>query len=317
MHNAYFNRAHGLSRRGIAIAIVAAVGVPMHVASAQLGGLVKKARDKVVENQVEKQIDKRTGAASNPGAPPKFDDVTVELTSERLAGVIRGLTAGRALLDGANGSPSRATLVTRRDEAAQKSGTLSSENEKLIEAYREKYRQNERCRNDAMRASSDKRNAAAEQRNNELRAKAMSDPAFRDKAVALAQKMGEAQARGDTVAFRKLAAEMGLTMDDPKPDTLAADKACGREPAKPAVLAQMEQLDAQAQKLTEDIRLLEEKSAATEIKESGLDERQFLMARERVEAYLSAMKYKSQPRGFSAGELEALGAQRATLEKVM
>ena len=100
---------------------------------------------------------------------------------------------------------------------------------------------------------------ALEQRNNELRAKALSDPAFRDKAVALAQKMGEAQARGDTVAFRKLAAEMGLTMDDPKPDTLAADKACGREPAKPAVLAQIEQLDAQAQKLTEDIRLLEEK----------------------------------------------------------
>ena len=317
MHNAYINRAHVLSRRGIAIAIVAAVGLPMHGASAQLGGLVRKARDKVVENQVEKQVDKRTGSASNPGAPPKFDDVTVELTSERLAGVIRGLTAGRALLDGANGSPSRATLVTRRDEAAQKSGTLSSENEKLIEAYREKYRQNERCRNDAMRASSDKRNAAAEQRNNELRAKAMSDPAFRDKAVALAQKMGEAQARGDTAAFRKLAAEMGLTMDDPKPDTLAADKACGREPAKPAVLAQVEQLDAQAQKLTEEIRQLEEKSAATEIKESGLDERQFLMARERVEAYLSAMKYKSQPRGFSAAELEALGAQRANLEKVM
>jgi len=56
---------------------------------------------------------------------------------------------------------------------------------------------------------------------------------------------------------------------------------------------------------------------ATEVKESGLEERQFLMARERVEAYLSAMKYKSQPRGFSAGELEALGAQRASLEKVM
>ena len=106
-------------------------------------------------------------------------------------------------------------------------------------------------------------------------------------------------------------------MDDPKPDTLAADKACGREPAKPAVLAQIEQLDAQAQKLTEDIRLLEEKSAATEIKESGLDERQFLMARERVEACLSAMKYKSQPRGFSKSELDALGARRGDLEKAM
>jgi len=49
----------------------------------------------------------------------------------------------------------------------------------------------------------------------------------------------------------------------------------------------------------------------------GLNERQFFMARERIEAYLSAMKYKSQPRGFSGPELEALGARRADLEKVM
>jgi hypothetical protein len=80
---------------------------------------------------------------------------------------------------------------------------------------------------------------------------------------------------------------------------------------------QIEKLDAEANKLTDDIRKLEEKSAATEVKESGMTERQFQMARERVEAYLSAVKYKSQPRGFSANELTALGARRADLEKVM
>jgi ribosomal protein L13E len=53
------------------------------------------------------------------------------------------------------------------------------------------------------------------------------------------------------------------------------------------------------------------------VKESKLEERQYHMARERIEAYLSAMKYNSQPRGFSAGELQALGARRADLEKVM
>ena len=41
------------------------------------------------------------------------------------------------------------------------------------------------------------------------------------------------------------------------------------------------------------------------------------MARERIEAYLSSVKYKSEPRGFSANELEALGARRGDLEKVM
>ena len=125
MHNAYFDRAHVLSRRGLAIAIVAAVGLPMHVASAQLGGLVKKARDKVVENQVEKQIDKRTGGSSGPATAPKFDEVTLELTAERVAQMIRGLSAGRAVLDG------RASLVTRRDDAAQKSADLHDKNNKL------------------------------------------------------------------------------------------------------------------------------------------------------------------------------------------
>ena len=317
MSNAYFHRAPMLSRRGIAIAIVAAVGLPMHAASAQLGGLVKKARDKVVENQVEKQVDKRTGNASSPGAPPKFDDVTVELTSERLAGVIRGLTAGRAVLDGTSGSPGRATLVTRRDESANKSASLSSDNAKLLDAYTEKRDASERCRDDAMRASRDKRSAAADQRNKELQAKAMSDPAYREKVIALTQKMGEAQARGDTVALKKIMAEFGLTADDAKPDTIAADRACGPLPSKPAVLVQIEQLDAQVRTLSDQIRQLEEKSAATEIKDSGLNERQFLMARERIEAYLSSVKYKSQPGGFSPGELEALGAQRANLEKVM
>jgi hypothetical protein len=82
-------------------------------------------------------------------------------------------------------------------------------------------------------------------------------------------------------------------------------------------MVQADKLNKLAEKLSEDIRQLEEKSAATEQKESGMNERQYQMARERIEAYLSAMKYKSQPRGFSAGELDALGGRRADLEKVM
>ena len=306
MNNAHVHRAHAITRRGIAFAIVAAISFPMHTASAQLGGLVKKARDKVVENQVEKQIDKRVGTT-----PPKFDDVTLELSADRLAQVIRGLTAGRAVLAG------REPLVTRRDAAAQKSADLHDKNNKLISDYRDQYYKNERCRNDAMNASSEKRRAVADKEIKEWQAKAMSDPAFRDRAVAIGMKMSEAQARGDTAAFRKLAAEMGLKEDDPKPDSLAADKACGRELAKPAVLVEIEGLDGVAKQLSEEIRKMEEKASATEVKESGLNERQFFMARERIEAYLSAVKYKSQPQGFSAGELEALGSQRAELEKVM
>ncbi|HUQ82053.1 MAG TPA: hypothetical protein VM076_12965 [Gemmatimonadaceae bacterium] len=305
------DRARALSRLGIALAIVAAISLPTHDASAQLGGLVKKARDKVVENQVEKQIDKRTGTSSSPGAAPKFDDVTLELTTERVAQMVRGLSAGRAALDG------RAAIVARRDAAAQKSADLHDKNNKLISDYTDKRYANERCRNDAMNTSREKRRVVAEKEAKELQAKAMSDPAFREKAVAIGMKMAEAQARGDTAAFMKLAAEMGLKADDPKPDSLAADKACGRELPRPVVLAQIDSLDGVANRLSEEIRKMEEKAAATEIKESGLTERQFLMARERIEAYLSNVKYKPQPAGFSPAEQAALGSARGDLEKVM
>lgn len=308
MSNAYSRRAHTLSRHGFALAIVAAIGLPIHAASAQLGGLVKKARDKVVENQVEKQIEKR---ASDPGAPPKFDDVTVELTTERVAQMIKGLTAGRGVLAG------REALANRRDVVSTKSADLSSQNNKLISAFREKFYENERCRNDAMRESREKRRAVEEKEIKEMQAKAMSDPAIREKWVAIAQKMGEAQARGDMDAVMKLGAELGLKPDNPRPDTLAADKSCGRPPAAPAVLAQIDSLDGIAKELTEQIRKMEEKSAATEVTQSGLTERQFFMARERIEAYLSSMKYKSQPKGFSPAELEALGSRRTDLEQVM
>jgi hypothetical protein len=315
MSYASLHRARVASRRGLSIAVVAVLCLPYHDASAQLGGLVKKARDKAVEQQVEKRVG--GSSASNPGAPPKFDEVTVELTADRVAGIIRGLTAGRAVLDGASGGASRATLVARRDEAANKSSAISDANKKTFSAFTDKRYEIERCRNDAMYKSREQRRKVEEERNKQMSSKAMTDPAFRDKAVAIGQKMAAAQQRGDTAEIRRLGAELGLSEYDPKPDSLAADKACGREPAKPAALVEMERLDAQAKALSEQIRQLEEKSAATEVKESGLNERQFLMARERVEAYLSAVKYKSQPRGFSGAELEALSARRADLEKVM
>ncbi|HEX6050249.1 MAG TPA: hypothetical protein VFZ21_13300 [Gemmatimonadaceae bacterium] len=322
MSHAISRRASSRARRAIvipvAVSLAASLAVPANTASAQLGGLVKKARDKVVEKQVDKQIEKRTGTSSTSASePPAFDNVTLELTTERVEGVIRGLTAGRAILDGTNGGASRATLAARRDEAATRRGELSDKNAKLLNAYTEKHDETQRCRHNAMYASAEKRRQAEQQRMQEHQAKALSDPAYREKVLAISQKMAVAQQKGDTAELRRLGAQLGLTERDTKPDSIAADKACGPMPTPPAVLVQMDQLDAQANTLTEQIRELEEKAAATEVKESGMNERQFHMARERIEAYLSAMKYKTNPGAFSAGELEALGARRADLEKVM
>jgi hypothetical protein len=321
MNHAHIQRAPQRARRTLAVANVATIAlpVPLHNAAAQLGGLARKARDKVVDQQVEKRANSVAGSsAASSGAAPRFDDVTHELTNDRIAQVLRGLAAGRAVLDGANGSPSRASLIARRDDAARKSAALSDANNKTFEAYYLKRDATQRCRNDAEHTSSQKRQQANEQKQKEFQAKAMSDPAFREKAMAIAQKIAVAQQRGDTTEMRRLMTELnGGAVADAKVDSVAADKACGPMPAKPAAMSQVEQLDAQANSLGDQIRTLEETSAATEVQESGLTERQFLMARERIEAYLSAMKYNSQPRGFSPGELTALGSRRADLEKAM
>ena len=319
MSYAYSTSARRLSRRGIAVAVVASLAVPFYGAYAQLGGLVKKAKNRVVEQQVANQVEKRVNpVGSDPGAAPKFDDVTLELTNDRIGQIIRGLSAGRAVLDGANGSPSRATLIAQRDDAAHQSADLSQKNTKAFDAYNEKRDASQRCRNDAIHASREKRQQANDQRAKEFQAKAMSDPAFREKAMAVAQKMAVAQQKGDTAEVRRLMIELnGGAPESANVDSLAADKACGSPPPQPAAMVQSQKLDALATKLTEAIRQLEEQAAETEVKESKLEQRQYQMARERIEAYLSAMKYNSQPRGFSAGELQALGARRADLEKVI
>ena len=315
MSNAISHRLRAFSRRGSAIAIVASLTFPLQTASAQFGGLARKARDRVVEQQVEKRTSGIAGSSS--ASAPTFNAVTLELTDDRITRIIRGLTAGRALLDGTNRTASRASLAARRDDAATRSAALADQNAKAFDAYMMKRDENQRCRNDAITASRDKNQQVAEQRQKELQTKAMADPAFREKAIATAQKIAAAQQRGDTVEMRRLMTELGGVADNPKADSVAADKACGRELAKPAAMVQAEQLDAEANRLTGQIRELEEKSQATEIEESGLTERQFFMARERIEAYLSSVTYKSEPRGFSANELEALGARRGDLEKVM
>ena len=309
MSTANIQRTRFASRSLIPVAVVAAILLPLNTTTAQLGGLVKKARDKAIEQQVEKRVG--GGTTSSADAAPKFDETTVELTTERVAGMVRGLQAGRAVLD------TRTPLIARREEISKTREPLWDANQKAYDAYLRTRDENQRCRNDAMHASREKRQVAIDAHNKEMSAKAMNDPAFRQKIMELTPKLTAAQQKGDTVELKRLMKQMGVADDDTKADTVAADAKCGKETPKPAFLIKTDSLDGLANKLTDEIRKIEEKAASTEQKESGLNERQFMMARERIEAYLSAMKYNGKPRGFSPNETEALGSRRADLEKVM
>ena len=157
MSTANIQRAQVAPRSMIPVAVVAAVLLPFNTATAQLGGLVKKARDKAIESQVEKRVG---GSGTSPAdAAPKFDETTVELTSERVAGMLRGLQAGRAVLD------TRTPLNERRDDIYKKREPLWNANQKAYDAYLVKRDENQRCRNDAMEVSREKRQKVTDARN--------------------------------------------------------------------------------------------------------------------------------------------------------
>ena len=94
------------------------------------------------------------------------------------------------MLDGTNGGASRATLVARRDEACRKRAALDDENMKAFDALHQKRDASQRCRNDAMYELREKRQKGRKNEASKDGAKAMSDPAFREKAMTVGPEDG-------------------------------------------------------------------------------------------------------------------------------
>lgn len=295
------NYAASIARLALAAAFAAAI-VPT-TAEAQLGGLVKKAKSKVVREAG----DKSGVNDAIEGEDVKFTSVIVELTPETLDKVMLGMKAGRARVDAPNG---RAQLVKERDDASNESSALWDKHGDAINAYNDKRSANERCRRDAFEAIEKPRDEA-------LGKKAMNDPAFRDKIMALTQQMALMQQKGDSTALSTFELEFRKLRGDSKADTAAVDKSCGVAPAPHPMEAKIKSLQAKSWSLDAKIRDLDASADDADAKASGLEPRQYAMARERIEMYLSQAKSDSPKRGFNSNELKALSARRAELEKLM
>ncbi len=270
---------------------------------AQLGGLVRKAKDKVTRSAEE-----QSGAAATlEGENVAFNTTIVELTPERLDQVMRGLAVGREKVGGTNG---RADLVARRDAAANEAGDLATRHGSEIDAHNQKRWAVERCRNDAF----EERGKA---RDKELQQRAMTDPAFLQRVGDLNLRLAEAQAKGDSAGAAKVMGEFQALRGGTKADTVAVDKTCGVLPALHPADARITALQAQVAQLDQQIRDGETAAAAEEAKASGLEPRAYAMARERIEMYLARAKSNSAQRGFTSNELKALLARRAELQKLL
>lgn len=272
-------------------------------ANAQLGGLVRKAKEKVVRDAG----DKSGVNAALEGESVEFGAVILELTDERLAQVMRGMEVGRARVEAPNG---RAAVVSQRDDLANQAADLSNKHGTEIDTHNTKRWEIERCRNEAFRERDQGRDEA-------LANKAMTDLAFREKVMALAMRAAEVQASGDSVALVKLQGEMRALRGESRADTVAVTAKCGAAMAPHPVDAKLVTMRDEISRLDNQLRSMEESAAAEEVKASGLEPRQYHMARERIELYLGRAKNNAKQNGFTTNELKALTARRADLERLM
>ena len=124
---------------------------------------------------------------------------------------------------------------------------------------------------------------------NEWHLKAIADRRSARKPLPSAQKWLPHSRQRRHGGVRRLSAELGISSTT-RSRTLAADKACGREPAKPVAMVQSEQLNTEANALSDQIRQLEEQSAPQRKEREWARRAPVLHGARAIEAYLSAMK---------------------------
>jgi len=269
-------------------------------AQAQIGGLVKKARDAAT-----KKAGDETGVnAQLEGEDVTYTEVILELTPQRVDKVIAGLQASRAKLAG------RPALVDKRDAAATRAADLNDRNRKDLDATAEKRQQVASCRSEEFTKREDARGES-------LSARVMSDPALLKQFQDVSARMAQAQMQGDTAAIRKIGAELQQFTAPTAADSAAVDKTCGAPVPLSAVEKEIQSLQAQVSQLDEQLRSMEAAAAQAGGASSGMNERQFAMARERLEMWLSRVKSNSKQHGLSSNELKALSNRRADIEKAM
>jgi hypothetical protein len=249
-------------------------------AQAQLGGLIRKATQKVVENKVEEKTDNMVPVKPMSGDP---------LTESSLAGVLKGLSFEM--------------------ETNQKTRQLSAAGEakakEVIEAERAAGNEPEAWRaanSDVLRCVSRSIDESEKKHQEEAPGKFMAlaaDPNKRElatKAEAAGKKMAAAQQKGDMPAYTRAANDyMKLFGFDVVKDSAVAFAKCGKPPEKPASLVKLERLRAEQDKINEERRAAEEEVGALSAKAAGMPADKYALARERLWAWSVSRKAKKRP----------------------
>ena len=283
------------------MALVAAlIAVTPVTAQAQIGGLVRKAKQ---------ALQKPDSAASSTGV--RRD----EFTEASITALLKGLQAASA---------TAGERDARRKQQEAKQSRLSALLEQHgddLDRFNEATTRISNCQSDFL----DKREAEQNDKATAGGMALMADPAKRDKYVQLVstytQQLQAAQAKGDTAAVTAITLKqqnelMKLLGVDMHADTAAAVKACGATPAKPAWLVEEETLRPEIDRLAGAIRDAERRMQEDGARVSGMTPEQYAAARERVLQWMNASANGQTPSGFTPNEHKLLSAHRGDFDKV-
>ena len=256
-------------------------------------GIPKKVKDVAGKTAEEKAAPK---AKEAPEEPIVFDDVILELTDARISAILEA--CGRV-----------AAVSAARPPIVAKQAKLDEDRQKHLDKYEEKIRKDRDKRSEVDGCREDGYRAATDRRYQEYSARALSDPALRDKFMKVAQQYNAAAASGDTAAIQAAQAAMHAEILPTKEDTVKVNQECGSKPAISAEEKKLETFDKEQASLNEQLRAVDEKISAEQTSsKSGFNKAQWGMAVERVQMYLAAKKQKPKdaPRGYSDEEIAAM-----------
>lgn len=280
-----------------AVALVAA-GMFAQPASAQLGGLVRKAK-----GAVEKKAE---SALPNSDVKP-VDAFGAPLTAQSLDAVLRGLAASQAKIDEAKQAQAEADRYNKLMTQA----SAGHENERM--KYQESASSIESCQSHFIEARRDSATHAFQR-------KVMNDPAAQAEAAKAATDMNLEYAKllqkGDTAgAKRVLTQRASKFIGDPKADTAAAVKKCGTVPAKPAWIADEDKYRAQWQAAQDKARKIEQDARDAGVSASGMSKQDYGLARERIVNWLQEKNGGKQVQRFTDEERKAMDARNSDIQK--
>ena len=281
--------------------LVAFLALPLP-AHAQIGSLAKKMARKAA-NEASAKAEALSGVNS---ASPSFDEQLLELNESRTTAMITGLSAARAVT--APGGATRAELTTRAGSLNEQRNALVEQHDADDQRWQAEERRVNSCRTVVIDSLDQLHRVAMEKKAASLAASAdpMSSKMVQD-VIQASQEIHRLMAAGDSAAAlqvqRTLAKKHGI---DPAADSAHATTRCGHPPKVPNWRKQADSLLAGAQSALRLAQSLDEQAAQAGASAAGMSLRQFALARERLEAYVTANGTPSSSWRFSMAERKAL-----------